>query len=93
MDGVSGRTAAVPRFHLLRISRCPRQQGQGREIRQGLLGAAEDVAAAGYEAAMRGRALAITGWRSKQIAAVMKVLPEPVALGMLARQSRSFQSE
>jgi hypothetical protein len=55
--------------------------------------AAEDVAQAGYGGAMRGRSVVITGRRSKQIAALMKVLPEPLALGMVARQSRSFRAQ
>jgi uncharacterized protein len=54
---------------------------------------AEDVALTGYEGVMRGRSIVVTGRRSKQIAAIMKMLPEPLALGIVARQSRSFRSE
>jgi uncharacterized protein len=46
---------------------------------------AEDVAAAGYDGVMRGRSIVVTGRRSKQVAALMKVLPDGVALGMVAR--------
>ncbi len=31
--------------------------------------------------------------RSKPIAAIMKILPEPLALGMVAGRSRSFRAE
>ncbi len=54
---------------------------------------ADDVARAGYEGVMRGRSIVITGRRSKQIAALMKVLPERLALGMLARRSKSHRAE
>ncbi len=54
---------------------------------------AEEVAAAGYDGVMRGRSIVITGRRSKQIAAIMKILPEPLALGMVAGRSRSFRAE
>ena len=54
---------------------------------------AEDVARAGYDGVMRGRSIVVTGRRSKQIAALMKLLPEPLALGMVARQSRSFRAQ
>jgi uncharacterized protein len=54
---------------------------------------AEQVAAAGYDGVMAGRSIVITGRRSKQIAALMKVLPDRVALGMVARQSKSFRAK
>ncbi len=54
---------------------------------------ADEVAAAGYEGVMAGRAIVITGRRSKQVAALMKVLPDTVALGMVARQSKSFRAK
>ena len=54
---------------------------------------AEEVAAAGYDGVMAGRSIVITGRRSKQIAALMKVLPDRVALGMVARQSKSFRAK
>ncbi len=54
---------------------------------------AEEVTAAGYDGVMRGRSIVITGRRSKQIAALMKILPEPLALGMVAGRSRSFRAE
>jgi uncharacterized protein len=53
---------------------------------------AEDVAQAGYEGVMAGRSIVVTGRRSKQIAALMKVLPEPAALGLIARRSRSYRA-
>ena len=52
---------------------------------------AEQVAAAGYDGVMRGRSIVITGRRSKQIAALMKVLPDTVALGMVERQTKNFR--
>ncbi len=54
---------------------------------------AQEVAEAGYDGVMRGRSIVITGRRSKQIAAIMKILPEPLALGMVAGRSRSFRAE
>jgi uncharacterized protein len=54
---------------------------------------AEDVAKAGYDGVMRGRSIVITGRRSKQIAAIMKILPEPLALSMVAGRSRSYRDE
>jgi len=54
---------------------------------------AEHVAEAGYDGVMRGRSIVITGRRSKQVAALMKVLPDTVALGMVARQSKSFRAK
>jgi hypothetical protein len=53
---------------------------------------AEDVAHAGYDGVMAGRSIVVTGRRSKQIAVLMKVLPEPAALGLIARQSRSYRA-
>lgn len=54
---------------------------------------AEEVAEAGYDGVMRGRSMVITGRRSKQVAAIMKVLPEPVALGIVSRRSKSYRAE
>jgi short-subunit dehydrogenase len=54
---------------------------------------AEDVAAAGYAGVMAGRSIVITGRRSKQIAALMKVLPDTVALGMVERQTKTFRAK
>ncbi|MGA7329853.1 MAG: SDR family oxidoreductase [Rhodomicrobium sp.] len=54
---------------------------------------AEEVARAGYDGVMQGRSIVVTGRRSKQIVALMKLLPEPVALGLIARQSRSFRAQ
>jgi uncharacterized protein len=54
---------------------------------------AQQVAEAGYDGVMRGRSIVITGRRSKQLAAIMKILPEPIALGMVAGRSRSFRAE
>ena len=54
---------------------------------------AEEVAAAGYDGVMRGRPIVITGRRSKQVAALMKVLPDGVALGMVARQTKTFRAK
>jgi uncharacterized protein len=54
---------------------------------------ADDVARAGYECVMAGRSIVVTGRRSKQIAALMKILPEPAALGLIARRSRSYRAQ
>jgi short-subunit dehydrogenase len=53
---------------------------------------ADDVARAGYDGVMTGRSIVVTGRRSKQIAALMKILPEPAALGLIARRSRSYRA-
>ncbi|MGO9174218.1 MAG: hypothetical protein ACLP7P_19945 [Rhodomicrobium sp.] len=42
---------------------------------------------------MRGRSIVIAGRLSKQIAALMKVLPERLALAMIARWPGSYRSE
>jgi uncharacterized protein len=52
----------------------------------------EDVAKAGYQAVMAGRSIVVTGRRSKQIAALMKILPEPLALELVGRRSRSYRA-
>jgi hypothetical protein len=54
---------------------------------------AEEVAEAGYAGVMRGRSIVVTGRRSKQIALLMKLLPEPLALRMVAGRSQSFRAE
>jgi uncharacterized protein len=54
---------------------------------------AEAVAKAGYDAVMRGRSIIVTGRRSKQVAAIMKILPEPLALSMVAGRSQSYRAE
>jgi short-subunit dehydrogenase len=53
---------------------------------------AGDVARAGYDGVMAGRSIVVTGRRSKQIVALMKILPEPAALGLIARRSRSYRA-
>jgi uncharacterized protein len=54
---------------------------------------AEEVAEAGYDGVMQGKSIVVTGRRSKQIVAIMKLLPEPLALRMVAGRSRSFRKE
>ncbi len=54
---------------------------------------AEEVAEAGYNGVMQGRSIVVTGRRSKQIVAIMKLLPEALALRMVAGRSRSFRAE
>ncbi len=54
---------------------------------------AEEVAGAGYDGVMRGRSMVVTGWRSKQVVALMKLLPEPLALRMVAGKARSYRAE
>ncbi len=55
--------------------------------------AAEDVAEAGYEGVMRSRPVVVTGRRSKQVAALMKVLPDSLALGIVNRQSKTYRKK
>ena len=52
---------------------------------------AEDVAKAGYDGVMAGRSMVVTGRRAKQIAALMKILPDSLALGLAAKQSRKVE--
>jgi len=54
---------------------------------------AAEVAEAGYNGVMRGRSIVVVGRRSKQVVALMKLLPEPLALRMVAGRSRSFRAE
>jgi len=54
---------------------------------------AGEVAVAGYDGVMSGKPVVVVGRRAKQISALMKVLPESVALGMVGRQSKTFRSE
>jgi short-subunit dehydrogenase len=54
---------------------------------------AEEVAEAGYDGVIQGRPIVITGGRYKLIVAIMKLLPEPLALRMVAGRSRSFRAE
>ncbi len=54
---------------------------------------AAEVAEAGYDGVMRGRSIVVVGRRSKQVVALMKLLPEPLALRMVAGRSRSFRAE
>jgi hypothetical protein len=54
---------------------------------------AEEVAEAGYDGVMRGRAVVVTGRRAKQVAALMKVLPDSLALGMVNNQSKKYRKK
>ncbi|MGO9483429.1 MAG: SDR family NAD(P)-dependent oxidoreductase [Rhodomicrobium sp.] len=54
---------------------------------------AEEVAEAGYDGVMRGRSIVVTGRRYKLVVAIMKLLPETLALRMVAGRSRSFRAE
>lgn len=54
---------------------------------------AEEVAKAGYDGVMAGRSIVVVGRRNKHLAAIMKLLPEPLALRMIASRSRSFRAE
>ena len=53
---------------------------------------AGDVAAEGYDGVMRGRSIVITGRRNKQIAALMKLLPDSIALAIVGRQSKAYRA-
>jgi uncharacterized protein len=54
---------------------------------------AEEVAEAGYEGAMSGRSVVVPGRRNKHIVAIMKLLPQSLALRLVAGQARSFRKE
>jgi short-subunit dehydrogenase len=54
---------------------------------------AEEVAEAGYEGVMRGRSIVITGTRARQVAALAKLLPQPIALRIMAGRAKSFRVE
>jgi uncharacterized protein len=54
---------------------------------------AEDVAEAGYEGVMAGRAIVVAGRRAKQVAALMKVLPDSLALGIVNSQSKTYRKK
>lgn len=54
---------------------------------------AEAVAEAGYEGVMQGRSIVVTGRRSKQIAALIKVLPELLALRLVNSQSKTYRAK
>ena len=54
---------------------------------------AEEVAEAGYDGAMRGRSVVVTGRRNKQIVGIMKLLPQSLALWLVAGRARSFRKE
>jgi len=54
---------------------------------------AEDVAEAGYDGVMKGRAIVIAGRRAKQVAALMKVLPDSLALGIVNSQSKTYRKK
>lgn len=54
---------------------------------------AEEVAEAGYEGVMKGRSIVVTGRRAKQVSALIKFLPEEVALGMVNNQSKKYRKK
>jgi len=54
---------------------------------------AEDVAVAGYDGVMNGKAIVVTGRRSKQVVPLMKVLPDSWALAIMRRRSKAFRNE
>lgn len=54
---------------------------------------AEAVAAQGYAAVERGEVMCITGGVNRGIARLAKLVPERVALGLMARGSRRFRAE
>ncbi len=54
---------------------------------------AGEVVEAGDDGVMRGRSIVVVGRRSKQVVALMKLLPEPLALRMVAGKARSYRAE
>ncbi len=52
---------------------------------------AEEVAAVGYKAAEKNVAVRVPGYANKTIAALGKILPEPMAMGLMRRQTKSFR--
>src|SRR5262249_51915147 len=53
---------------------------------------AETVARGSYAAVMNGDAVYVPGVVNRAIASAMKVLPEPVALRLVGRQTRRYRS-
>ncbi len=51
----------------------------------------EEVAAVGYLAAEKNVAVRVPGFANKTIAALGKVLPEPMAMGLMRRQTKNFR--
>ncbi len=52
---------------------------------------AEEVAAVGYAAAEKNVAVRVPGMANKTIAALSKIMPEPLAMGMMKRQTKNFR--
>jgi hypothetical protein len=86
-------TALCPGFTYSEFHDVTGTRSQVSKMGKAWWSSAEEVAAAGYDGVMRGRSMVITGRRSKQVAALMKVLPEPVALGIVARRSKSYRAD
>jgi short-subunit dehydrogenase len=86
-------TALCPGFTYSEFHDVTGTRSQVSKMGKAWWSSAEEVAAAGYDGVMRGRSIVITGRRSKQVAALMKVLPEPIALGIVARRSKSYRAD
>ncbi len=52
---------------------------------------AEEVAAIGYKAVEKNVAVRVPGMANKTIAALSKILPEPLAMGMMKAQTKNFR--
>ncbi len=54
---------------------------------------AGEVAGAGYDGVMKGRSIVVTGRRAKQVSALIKLLPEEVALGIVNNRSKTYRKK
>lgn len=52
---------------------------------------AEEVAAIGYRAVEKNAAVRVTGMANKTIAALSKIIPEPLAMALMKRQTKNFR--
>ncbi len=86
-------TALCPAFTYSEFHDVTGTRAQVSKMGKAWWSTAEEVAAAGYDGVMRGRSIVVTGKRGKQIVALMKVMPEPLALAMVARQSKSYRAQ
>jgi short-subunit dehydrogenase len=86
-------TALCPAFTYSEFHDVVGTRAQVSQMGKAWWSTAEEVAEAGYDGVMRGRSIVVTGKRGKQIVALMKLMPEPLALAMIARRSRSYRAQ
>jgi len=82
----------VSRLHLVGIPRRDRHPDQINKITPDWLWmGADEVAAAGYEAAEANRPVSVPGAPNKAIAALSKIIPDDWVLALMASQSGKFR--